>query len=49
MEDHVASSPYVVAALGRACSLPHDMEKWGRLDDMTLVLLVMRSAITVSF
>ena len=48
VEDRVANSPYVVAALGRACALSRDMEKWRRLDDMTLVLLAMRLAITVS-
>ncbi|XXG41271.1 hypothetical protein AAC387_Pa01g1768 [Persea americana] len=47
VEDCVASNPYVVVALGRACALPWDIEKWGRLDNATLLVSTMRSAISV--
>eukprot|EP00268_Persea_americana_P023623 TRINITY_DN23177_c1_g1_i1.p1 TRINITY_DN23177_c1_g1~~TRINITY_DN23177_c1_g1_i1.p1 ORF type:complete len:130 (-),score=22.39 TRINITY_DN23177_c1_g1_i1:482-871(-) len=44
----IEASPNSLAALGLACALPWDIEKWGRLDNATLLLSTMGSAISVS-
>ena len=47
--NRAGSNALVVAALGRACALPLDMERWGRMDNRTLLLATMRLAISVNF
>ena len=48
MEDRIANNALVIAAVGRACALPRDMEKLRKFDDVTLALSSMQSAISVS-
>ncbi|XXG88268.1 hypothetical protein AAC387_Pa12g0501 [Persea americana] len=45
--DHSVANLNVVAALGRACALPLDMEKWEAMDDASLLVSAMRSAVAV--
>ena len=47
--DRAGSNPLVVAVLGRTCALPWDMEWWGKMDNGMLLLLTMRSVISVNF
>ena len=47
-ESDCAVNPQVVAALGRACALPHDMVKWATMDNESLLLSSMRSSVVVS-
>ena len=44
----MANDAYVVTALGRACTLPRDKEKLKKMDDITLTVSAMQSAILVS-
>eukprot|EP00268_Persea_americana_P067897 TRINITY_DN9395_c1_g1_i1.p2 TRINITY_DN9395_c1_g1~~TRINITY_DN9395_c1_g1_i1.p2 ORF type:complete len:121 (-),score=12.19 TRINITY_DN9395_c1_g1_i1:139-501(-) len=46
--DRAGGSPHVVVALGRACALPLDVSNWERMDDPSLMVSVMRSAVAVS-
>ena len=41
-------NPQVVAALGRACALPHDMARWAKMDNESLLLSSMLSLVAVS-
>ena len=45
--DRAGGSPYVVAALGRACALPLDMAKSVSMDNESLLLSSMRSLVQV--
>ena len=47
--DSAGSNPLLIAVLGRACALPWDMERWGKMDNGTLLLSTMRLAISVNF
>eukprot|EP00268_Persea_americana_P025197 TRINITY_DN24554_c0_g1_i1.p1 TRINITY_DN24554_c0_g1~~TRINITY_DN24554_c0_g1_i1.p1 ORF type:complete len:233 (-),score=26.57 TRINITY_DN24554_c0_g1_i1:547-1245(-) len=49
VEDHLAGDALVVAAVGRACALPRDMQRLREFDDVTLEVSSMQSTISVSF
>ena len=46
--NRTGTNPNVVVALGRACALPLDMAKWETMDDASLMVSTMRSAVTVN-
>ena len=46
--DRAGTNPNVVATLGRACALPLDMERWEMMDDASLLVLRMQSAVEVN-
>ena len=46
--DCAGGNPHVVVALGRSCALPLDVSNWERMDDPSLMVSAMRSAVAVS-
>lgn len=46
--DRAGTNPNVVATLGRACALPLDMERWETMDDASLLVSTMWSAVVVN-
>ena len=46
--DRAGNSPHVVVELGRACALPLDVSNWERMDDPSLMVSAMRSAVAVN-
>ena len=47
--DRAGTNPHVVAMPGQACALHTDMERWETMDDASLLVSTMQSAVAVNF